>query len=136
MDLTARQIETLADTGASASLGGAAAYAAMAAIAPWLGESIAIAGSAAAAILAYGLSRRLLATVNPVRDCSTSNDEELLLVEEVSGERPSAQVVRLFDPASTSPAWAGPADTPGSGAVPDASEALHDALNRLRRSLR
>lgn len=136
MDMTARQIETLVDTGASASLGGAVAYAAFAAIAPWLGESLAMAGSAAAAILTYGLSRRLLATVKPVRDRSTSDDEELLLVDEVSGARPSAQVVRLFDPASTSPAWAGPADTFPSAAAPDASEALHDALNRLRRSLR
>ena len=138
MSLTARQIETLADTGASICLGGAAAFAAFAGLAPLLGQSPAIAGSAAAASFAYWLTRRALATVSPNRGRSTppAQDDELVLSDRVSGARTSAQVVHLFDPASTNPAWAGPADVIPSTVSPDASQALHDALNRLRRSLR
>lgn len=138
MTITARQIETLVDTGASASLGGAMAFAAFAGLAPWLGQPLAIAGSALAAALAFWLSRHSLATVKPisVRSAPPAQSEELLLVDRVPSLRPSAQIVRLFDPASTNPAWAGPADAIPSAVMPDASEALHDALNRLRRSLR
>ena len=138
MSLTARQIENLADSGASACLGAAAAFAAFAGLAPWLGQSPAIAGSAAVAGLAYWFGRRALATVNPNRGRSIppEQDDELVLSDRVCGARPSAEVVRLFDPVSTNPAWAGPADAIPSAVSPDASQALHDALNRLRRSLR
>ena len=138
MSLTAPQIETLVDTGASTCLGGAAAFAAFAGLAPWLGQSPAIAGSAAVAGLAYWFGRRALSTVNPNqrRSSPSEQDDELGLPDRVSEARPSAEVVQLFDPASTNPAWAGPADVFPSAVSPDASQALHDALNRLRRSLR
>jgi hypothetical protein len=66
--------------------------------------------------------------------------DELMLDDVLSDPRPDSRVVRLFDPAAM------PADAPGFDrrfggasavpAPPDASQALHEALAKLRHSLR
>ena len=66
--------------------------------------------------------------------------DELVLDDVLADPEPDSRVVRLFDPAAM------PADSPGfdrqfSGASavptpPDASQALHEALAKLRHSLR
>ena len=66
--------------------------------------------------------------------------DELMLDDVLSDPRPDSRVVRLFDPAAM------PADSPGFDrafggasavpAPPDASQALHEALAKLRHSLR
>lgn len=64
--------------------------------------------------------------------------DELVLDDVLVDPEPDSRVVRLFDPAAMP---AGPPDGPfaGASAVPapqDASQALHEALAKLRHSLR
>ena len=70
------------------------------------------------------------------------DEDELVLDDELPEPEPDSRVVRLFDPSAM------PADPPGVGfggrfsgasavpAPPDASQALHEALAKLRHSLR
>lgn len=71
-------------------------------------------------------------------------EEPLELVDVLAGLKPDARVVRLFDPSAMPTAGQlnqriqnhlGSARSP-SGESADASQALHEALNELRRSLR
>ena len=144
--LAPRRLEKLADTGASACLGGASAFAANAVLDPVLGQPLAAACAAATAGLAYWLSRSLLGAIaKPVRASVVAAPLAELWLDEVLVPEPPApaddsRVVRLFDPSampreSIANGSRG-ANAMSTGATPDASEALRDALNQLRRSLR
>ena len=69
-----------------------------------------------------------------------STDEALVLDDVLAELGPDSRVVRLFDPAAMPPAWEHierHVSAEGPQAAPsDASQALHDALANLRRSLR
>ncbi len=136
MDVAAaRRTERLIDHGASACLGGASAFAAFAALAA-LTEQPAL-GALAVAIgaAAYWLSWRVLRAIAPAAAGA------LLLDDELPAPESDSTVVRLFDPAAmpaSHPFAAAPGrlvNDPPLAAPPDASQALHDALNALRRSL-
>lgn len=147
MALTARQIEALIELGASACLSGAVAFAVFAGLEPLLAQPLLIAGSAVAGAIAFWLSRRALASVARGAIGPAATADELLLVDVVPVDvvaepAPGGQVVRLFDPAAMPAAFLSTARnrhvamSPSPAASPDASQALHDALAQLRRSLR
>ena len=87
------------------------------------------------AVLAFSLCFWLLGSVDrrrgsyPVREFAVSafnpDPDELLLDDVLANAGPDSRVVRLFDPVAAPRA-----------APPDASQALYDALAKLRRSLR
>lgn len=159
--MAARQIERLAEGGASACLGGAVAFALFAGITPVVAQSVAAAPAAVAAILAYWLSRRLLAGITPpagkVADAAPLAE---LLLEDVVACAPDVPmpnvpvpdapvpdapvpdtpvpdtpvVVRLFDPA-TMPTSRQPLASGGRLADKLSSAAPPDASQELRAAL-
>ena len=158
-------IERNVDRAASALFAAAAGYAAFAALGWHSAQGVAVSEAAAAVALAYWLCFRALNAVQPearrlpvpvfdVRQIDEVELPELLLTEawrEPAAEeplvlddilaelQPDSRVVRLFDPAAM--------PTPGQisaridrhlagdSSPADASQALHDALAELRRSL-
>ena len=163
-------IERILDRAASALFAAASAYAAYAAIGRQSAWTMAVAGAAAVAALAYWLCVRTLEAVQPqrprlpvpvfdVRQIDEVEPEELLLtdvheqpcepaeeplvLDDILAElQPDSRVVRLFDRAAMpTPGEISAridrhlAGEPSAGVVPDASQALHDALAELRRSL-
>lgn len=128
-----RRAERCADFASAASLGGACAFAAVTAAAPYLAQPLLVVLAAAAGAAFYLLARIALDrfAVPPViraRAAASATPQVQLPPPElepasaaVSGD---SRVVHLFTPPR--PAPAGP---------PDASQSLHDAFDRLRRSL-
>ena len=129
----ARTLEKLVDHGASACLGGAAGFAASAAFGT-------LAVPLFASVFAYALSWRLLARVKSAPVARPL--DELVLDAPMRVPSADSRVVRLFDPAAmpvtrSSPSSRGdPINDRPSVVSADASQALRDALNELRRSLR
>lgn len=125
----------------SLALAGAAvaflgAYLALRAIRP-CEPVFAIAGFSAEPVPVRDLEELLLELSD--RFQKPASADELVLDDVLANPQPDSRVVRLFDPAAM------PADSPafdrhgGASAVPappDASQALHDALSKLRHSLR
>lgn len=144
--LAPRLLEKLADIGASACLGGAAAFAAYAGLKPLLALPLTAACAVAAAGFACWLSRTMLGAIAaPVRASAVAAPFAELWLDNVfvpmsPATTDDGRVVRLFDPAAMSRqsmAGDGPqANDMASAASSDASEALRDAFNQLRRSLR
>lgn len=81
----------------------------------------------------YALPAFELVPVEPTQEAQGDATAELLLHDELTAVDPDARVVRLFGP-SRGPG-AGALDSRGSKTdLPDASEALIEALSELRRS--
>ena len=134
-------LEGLIDGFASLSFGGAVAlfvYHVPVSVEPMHG-----AFAAAAALIAYAGAKSLLGLVGTRLPISTATGLELFSERESNADSglDSPIVVRLFDPAEDAAYGPSTARTGGlamdfpSGAAPDASESLHEALNQLRRSL-
>ena len=157
---TTERIEATIDGAAAMLFAGAAAYAVIRASAS-LSAALAAAG---VAFLGAFLTLRTVRPVDPTFAIARFDNEpppvsdveelvlgdsdrvgqpiadELILDDVLPYPEPDSRVVRLFDPAAM------PADSPGfdrqfSGASavptpPDASQALHEALAKLRHSLR
>lgn len=148
------RVEKAIDVAASALLAGAVGYAVYIYLALRGGDTTIAFKSAAASALALVVSYRALDAVRPrrrvlpvpifdVREIDSIYDappaEELLALDDILAELgPDSRVVRLFDPATMpSPAELGARiDRHLDPAPVDASEALHEALAELRRSLR
>ena len=132
--------EWAVDAGAAAILAGAAgiAMSGVAAAGP-----AGVAAVAAVAFLLAGAALRHVpaeepmyvlpdfqpAPIEPVAGRQPELAGELLLDDRLIAVQPDARVVRLFDPSRMPPVEG------SSSAAPDASQALSDALARLRRSL-
>jgi hypothetical protein len=158
----AKQIEAIADGGAAALLGAAAAFGASRAGA---GPAAAAAAAGVCVIGTYVMLRGIvvrepafaLASFAPVdanfaecdellltnADRLQTQGEELILDDILAKLREGSRVVRLFDPAAMPSPGAfrdrieGHSNRNRSSSEPlDASEALHAALSELRRSLR
>jgi hypothetical protein len=147
------RVEKAIDGAASALLAGAVGYAVYVYLAMRGGETAIALKSAAASALALVVSFRALGAVHPrkllpvpifdVREIEpidvVAPAEEPLALDDILAELgPDSRVVRLFDPASMpSPAeLSARIDRRRHPASVDASEALHEALAELRRSLR
>ncbi|HET7576060.1 MAG TPA: hypothetical protein VFK19_05770 [Sphingomicrobium sp.] len=148
------RVEKTIDGAASALLAGAAGYAVYIYLAMRGGETAIALKSVAASALALVVSYRALGAVRPrrrvlpvpifdVREIDSIHDappaDEPLSLDDILAELgPDSRVVRLFDPATMpSPTELGARiDRHLDPAPVDASEALHEALAELRRSLR
>ena len=132
--VSAKQLESIVDSLASVSLSGAVGVFVYQLLEPLVHPVVLGAGAAAAALIAYGASRLLLAMVGRpvVRPLGAAASEMPQAVISISPVEDSPVVVRLFDRAAF---VATPATGPISAAPQDASESLHEALNQLRRSL-
>jgi hypothetical protein len=148
------RIEKAIDAAASALLAGAVGYAVYVFLALRVGETAIALKSALASVLAMIVGYRVLGAVRPrtgtmpvpvfdVRQIEPIEDnkpaEEPLPLDDILAELGSdSRVVRLFDPAAMpSPAeLSARIDRHLDPAPADASEALHEALAELRRSLR
>lgn len=155
---TVARIEQGVDVGASAIFAAAAGFASYALLRAHFAGSALFVSCGIVAALALLLCRRALNTIGPrvrpaavsifhVRDIEAHDvdepAEEPLLLDDIIAELgPNSRVVRLFDAA----AMPSPGELrtridrhldPGSPAAqPGASEALHEAIAELRRSLR
>lgn len=145
---TARKVAKLTDRFASACLGAAVAFAVYRLFEPMTLQPALGTYAAGAAGIAYTASRRLLGRVSPRRGgfavaslAVEAPCDALLHDEVIAAARPDSRVVQLFDPAAMpmsgqSTARIGRlANDLSPAAPPDASDALHEALNQLRRSL-
>lgn len=157
------RIEKNVDRGASAVFGLACGFAAYAWFAAQAQGSVLAVETAAASVLAYVLSFRILSSVQPqprrmpvpvfdVREVEPMEPAELQLSEPTEARLPTApepllledelpqaeadsRVVRLFDPAAMPAATQADAQISAAQSA-DAAQALHDALAELRRSIR
>ena len=154
---TVRRIEAAVDAAASATFAAAVGGAAYALLKGQASETALLAEPAIAAVaallLGYGLLRRIQPRIRsaqvPIFDVrqiepmapATPAEEPLLLDDILTELGPDSRVVRLFDRA----AMPSPGELKeridrhldaGTAFTGDASQALHDALAELRRSLR